>query len=210
MDAVVKKLAPAAEPDAGLAPRPSREEAEQAVRTLIAWIGENPDREGLRATPRRVVDAYSELYAGYDQDVEAVLGQKFREVGGYEDMVLVRDIPFASQCEHHMLPFNGLAHIAYYPTDGVVGLSKLARLVDLYGRRLQTQETLTGQIADALAGFVGGRGVAVMIEAEHSCMSLRGVRKTGASTTTSRFTGVFRDDPTEQSRFLSLVRAPGR
>jgi GTP cyclohydrolase I len=208
MDACVKKLA--RDNDAALPARPSREEAEEAVRTLIAWIGEDPKREGLLDTPRRVVNAYSELYAGYDQDVQAVLGQKFREVGGYEDMVLVRGIPFASQCEHHMLPFTGFAHIAYYPTDGVVGLSKLARLVDLYGRRLQTQETLTGQIADALAGFVGDRGIAVMLEAEHSCMSLRGVMKCGASTTTSRFTGIFRDDASERDRFLSLVRAPAR
>ncbi len=208
MDACVKKLA--RDNDAGLPARPSREEAEDAVRTLIAWIGEDPEREGLLDTPRRVVNAYSELYAGYDQDVEAVLGQKFREVGGYEDMVLVRGIPFASQCEHHMLPFTGFAHIAYYPTDGVVGLSKLARLVDVFARRLQTQETLTGQIADALAGFIGDRGIAVMLEAEHSCMSLRGVMKSGASTTTSRFTGIFQDDASERDRFLSLVRAPTR
>jgi GTP cyclohydrolase I len=204
MDAFLKTLAPG--PDAKLGARPTREEAEEAVRTLIAWIGEDPDREGLKATPRRVVDAYSELYAGYEQDVDAILAQKFRDVGGYEDMVLVRDIPFASQCEHHMLPFTGHAHIAYYPTDGVVGLSKLARLVDLYGRRLQTQETLTGQIADALVDFVGARGVAVMIEAEHQCMTLRGVQKHGASTVTTQFTGVFRDDPAEQIRFLTLLR----
>ena len=204
MDASVKQLKPDLH---AIAPtRPSRDEAEAAVRTLIAWAGDDPAREGLVATPERVVRAYRELYSGYDQDPSEILGTTFKEVGGYEDMVLVRDVPFYSHCEHHMVPFVGKAHIAYYPTDGVVGLSKLARLVDMYARRLQTQETLTAQITAALQDFLGNRGVAVMIEAEHMCMSMRGVQKAGASTMTSRFTGVFKDDAAEREKFLSLLR----
>ncbi len=187
-------------------PRPSREEAEAAVRTLIAWAGDDPRREGLLDTPRRVARAFEELYSGYGHDPQEVLARTFADVGGYQDMVLVRDIPFTSHCEHHMVPFMGTAHIAYYPIDGVVGLSKLARLVDIYARRLQTQETLTAQIADALEAYLGSRGVAVMIEAEHLCMSIRGVQKAGASTMTSRFTGVFREDAAEREKFLNLVR----
>ena len=204
MDAVVKNLRPAA--NSGFGQKPSREEAEAAVRTLIAWTGDCPDREGLRETPRRVVKAFEELYSGYDADPDAILERTFTDVGGYEDMVLVRDIPFHSHCEHHMLPFFGCAHIAYYPTDGVVGLSKLARLVDVFARRLQTQETMTAEIADALERALGARGVAVMVEAEHLCMSMRGVQKAGASTMTSRFTGVFRDSAAEREKFLSMVR----
>jgi GTP cyclohydrolase IA len=186
--------------------RPSREDAEAAVRTLIAWTGDNPDREGLRQTPTRVVRSFEELYSGYGQDPADILSVTFKEVGGYKDMVLVRDIPFFSHCEHHMVPFTGLAHIAYYPVEGVVGLSKLARLVDLYARRLQTQETMTAQISDALERYLGARGVAVMLEAEHMCMSMRGVQKAGASTMTSRFTGIFKDDAAERDKFLNLVR----
>jgi GTP cyclohydrolase I len=186
--------------------RPSREEAEAAVRTLIAWTGDDPDREGLLATPRRVVNAFGELYSGYGGDPAELLTTTFKEVNGYRDMVLVRDIPFYSHCEHHMVPFMGKAHIAYYPIDGVVGLSKLARLIDMYARRLQTQETLTAQVACALERYLGARGVAVMFEAEHLCMSMRGVQKAGASTMTSRFTGVFKDDQAEREKFLSLVR----
>jgi GTP cyclohydrolase IA len=207
MDAVVKTLPGQLDSRAGK--RPSDAEAEAAVRTLIAWLGDDPSREGLRETPRRVLAAYEELFAGYDQDPEAILGATFKEVGGYQDMVLVRDIPFYSHCEHHMLPFFGRAHIAYYPTDGVVGLSKLARLLDVYARRLQTQETLTAQIADCLEAAVGTRGVAVMLEAEHLCMSMRGVQKSGSSTMTSRFTGIFHNDPAEREKFLSLVHVPG-
>ena len=208
MDAVVKKLP--AQPNARPAPRPSRAEAEAAVRTLIAWLGDDPEREGLTETPRRVIAAYEELFAGYAQDAEAILGTTFKEVGGYQDMVLVRDIPFYSHCEHHMVPFFGKAHIAYYPVDGVVGLSKLARLLDVYARRLQTQETLTAQIADCLEAAVGTRGVAVMLEAEHLCMSMRGVQKSGSSTMTSRFTGIFQSEPAEREKFLSLVHAPAK
>lgn len=205
MDAVVKTLTPKDKSKA--AARPSREEAEAAVRTLIAWTGDNPEREGLIDTPRRVVKAYEELYSGYDMDTHQILERQFSDVEGYQDMVLVRDIPFHSHCEHHMLPFFGMAHIAYYPTDGVVGLSKLARLVDAFGSRLQTQEAMTAQITNALEDVLGARGVAVMLEAEHMCMSMRGVRKTGASTMTSRFTGVFFDDAAERDKFLNLVRA---
>ncbi|MGQ7794539.1 GTP cyclohydrolase I FolE [Faunimonas sp. B44] len=204
MGTVINTLS--AERGAQAAPRPSREEAEAAVRTLIAWAGDDPRREGLLDTPRRVARAFEELYSGYGHDPQEVLARTFADVGGYQDMVLVRDIPFTSHCEHHMVPFMGTAHIAYYPIDGVVGLSKLARLVDIYARRLQTQETLTAQIADALEAYLGSRGVAVMIEAEHLCMSIRGVQKAGASTMTSRFTGVFREDAAEREKFLNLVR----
>ena len=192
--------------EASIERRPSREEAEAAVRTLIRWAGDDPSREGLRDTPQRVVKAYRELYAGYGADPAAVLERVFEEVEGYGDMVLVRDIPFASHCEHHMVPFVGRAHIAYFPAKGVVGLSKLARLVEVFARRLQTQETMTAQIAEALDEALRPRGVAVMLEAEHMCMSLRGVQKAGSSTITSQFTGLFKDEPAEQVRFLTLLR----
>jgi GTP cyclohydrolase IA len=188
--------------------RPSREEAEAAVRTLLLWTGDDPEREGLRETPARVVKAYEELFSGYKHDASEVLSRVFEEVQGYDDLVLVRDIPFNSHCEHHMVPFIGKAHIAYYVgEEGVVGLSKLARLVDIYARRLQTQEALTAQIIGAIEKHLRPRGAAVMLEAEHLCMSMRGVMKQGASTVTNQFTGVFRDDPAEQVRFLSLVRS---
>lgn len=209
MDAVVKTLSsrlakPAVELPA--APRPSREEAEAAVRVLLRWAGDNPDREGLLDTPKRVVRAYEELFAGYDQDPNEMLERVFEEVSGYDDMVLVRDIPFASHCEHHMVPFIGKAHVAYFPSEGVVGLSKLARVVEAFARRLQTQETMTAQITEAIDNSLKPRGIAVMIEAEHMCMSIRGVQKQGASTITSQFTGIFRDDPSEQVRFYTLLR----
>jgi GTP cyclohydrolase I len=186
--------------------RPSREEAEEAVRVLLRWAGDDPLREGLLETPLRVTKAFEELYSGYGQDPGEVLDKVFEEVEGYDDVVLVRDIPFHSHCEHHMVPFFGKAHIAYYPSRGVVGLSKLARLVDVFARRLQTQEALTAQIAQSLDKRLKPRGVAVMLEAEHMCMSMRGVQKAGAITLTSQFTGVFKDDPAEQVRFLTLVR----
>jgi len=191
-------------------PRPSRAEAEQAVQTLLSYIGEDPDREGLLDTPRRVVEAYDELYQGYHQCPAEVLNRTFGETAGYDDFVLVRDIEFTSQCEHHMMPFYGKAHIAYTPVERVVGLSKLARLTDIFARRLQTQEHLTAQIAAAIDEILKPRGVAVMVEAEHTCMSVRGVAKHGAMTFTSRFTGMFRDNPAEQARFLSMVRGPHR
>jgi len=185
--------------------RPSREEAEAAVRTLIAWAGDDPSREGLLDTPRRVTGAYGEFFGGYRQDASEVLATTFKEVGGYDDVVLVRDIPFSSHCEHHMVPFFGKVHIAYLPQDGVVGLSKLARLVEVYARRLQVQENLTAQIIDAVNEHLNPRGAAVMIEAEHMCMSMRGVRAHGALTITQRFTGVFAEDRNEQDRFFAMV-----
>lgn len=189
--------------------RPSREEAEAAVRTLIAWAGDDPIREGLIDTPRRVAKAYKELYAGYEQDATEVLKRTFKEVGGYDDIVLVKDIPFSSHCEHHMVPFVGKAHIAYLPHDGVVGLSKLARLVDVFARRLQTQENLTAQIIDTLNESLNPRGAAVMLEAEHMCMSMRGIHAHGVSTITHRFTGVFAEDRNEQDRFYAMVGKRG-
>ncbi len=212
MDAVVKPLSPlpmrrqAPTGAPGKSNRPSREEAEAAVRVLLRWAGEDSEREGLLDTPRRVVKAYEELFSGYAQDPQKVLSTIFEDVEGYDDMVLVRDIPFASHCEHHMVPFVGKAHIAYFPADGVVGLSKLARVVDIFARRLQTQETMTAQIAEAVDEALKPRGIAVYIEAEHMCMSMRGVQKHGASTITTRFTGLFRDDPTEQARFFTMAR----
>jgi GTP cyclohydrolase IA len=198
-----------AEPSKSPVEKPTREEAMAAVRTLLRWAGEDPAREGLLDTPKRVVKAYEEFFSGYREKPEDVLDRVFREVDGYDDMVLVRDIPFASHCEHHMVPFVGKAHIAYYPTDGVVGLSKLARLVDVYAKRLQTQETMTAQIINAMTEALHPRGVAVYVEAEHMCMSMRGVQKQGSSTITTQFSGVFRDDPAEQARFFQMVHSKG-
>jgi GTP cyclohydrolase I len=199
MDEVVKLAAATA--------RPTRQEAEAAVRTLLAWAGDNPAREGLIDTPRRVVEAYEELFGGYDADPSEALARVFEEVEGYSDIVVLRDIPFVSHCEHHIAPFTGKAHIAYYPRGGAVGLSKLARVVEIFARRLQTQEAMTAQIAQAIERGLKPRGVAVMIEAEHSCMAMRGVKKFGASTVTTQFTGVFRTDRDEQRRFFDLLRA---
>lgn len=204
MDATAKPIKPAlvVEPEVT---RPTRAEAEAAVKTLIAWAGDNPEREGLLDTPKRVVKAYEELYEGYRQNAHEILSRTFDEVGGYDDIVFVRDIPFFSHCEHHMVPFVGKAHIAYLPTEGVVGLSKLARVTDVFARRLQTQETLTAQIIDAINDALNPRGAAVMLEAEHMCMSMRGIKKHGASTITQRFTGVFAEETAEQQRFFSLL-----
>ena len=202
MDAPLQAPAPA--PSQPVA-RPTRAEAEAAVRMLIAWAGDDPRREGLVETPKRVIDAYGQLFAGYTQDPQAILNRMFREVGGYDDIVLVKDIPFHSHCEHHMVPFFGKVHIAYLPHEGVVGLSKLARLVEVYARRLQTQENLTAQIIDAVNEHLNPRGAAVMVEAEHMCMTMRGVHAHGASTTTQRFTGVFAEERGERDRFFSLV-----
>ncbi len=185
---------------------PVPDEVQDAVRTLIRWAGDDPQREGLQDTPKRVAKAFKEFYSGYKDDPAEVLNKIFAEVEGYDDIVLVRDIPFYSHCEHHMVPFFGMAHIAYYPTKGVVGLSKLARLVEIFARRLQTQETMTSQIANAMEEALEPRGVAVMLEAEHMCMSMRGVQKAGAMTLTTQFTGVFKEEPAEQVRFLTLVR----
>ncbi|MBM3530272.1 MAG: GTP cyclohydrolase I FolE [Alphaproteobacteria bacterium] len=215
MDAIVKpwpKGTNPAQPESAQpsAARPSRDEAEAAVRTLIAYIGDDPNREGVLDTPKRVVGAYEELYRGYRESPSETLDRTFSETGDYDDLVLVRDIAFNSHCEHHMMPFTGVAHVAYKPVGRVVGLSKLARLVDVYARRLQTQEHLNSQIANAIEEILKPRGVAVMIEAEHTCMSLRGVEKPGALTVTTQFRGSFRDDPNEQLRFISMVRGNQR
>jgi len=185
--------------------RPTQEEAEAAVRTLIAWAGDDPTREGLLDTPGRVVRAYREFYAGYEQSPSDVLTRTFKDVGGYDDIVLLKDIPFSSHCEHHMVPFLGKAHVAYLPHDGVVGLSKIPRLVEVFARRLQTQENLTAQIIDAINENLNPRGAAVMLEAEHMCMTMRGVRAHGVNTITHRFTGVFAEDREERDRFFAFV-----
>ena len=186
-------------------PRPSREEAEAAVRTLIAYAGDDPNREGLLDTPKRVIGAYEEVYQGYRECPAEVLDRTFSETGGYDDFVLVKDISFYSHCEHHMMPFYGKAHVAYMPVDRVVGLSKLARLVDVYAHRMQTQEHLNSQVATAIEEILKPRGVAVMIEAEHMCMSIRGVTKPGSMTVTTHFSGAFRE-ANEQVRFMTMLR----
>lgn len=186
--------------------RPSREEAEAAVRTLLRWAGENPDREGLVDTPKRVVKAYEEMFSGYSLSPEQILGTVFDEVSGYNEPVLVRDIPFYSHCEHHMVPIIGKAHIAYLPDGRVVGLSKIPRVVDVFAKRLQTQESITAQIADALQEFLKPRGVAVLIEAEHMCMAMRGVKKQGSTTITATYRGFYKDNIEAQASFLKMVR----
>jgi GTP cyclohydrolase I len=203
---VERAISPSA--DKFLIKKPTLEQAEEAVRTLIRWAGDDPMREGLRETPHRVAKAYREFYKGYADDPDDILDRVFEEVEDYQDMVLVRDIPFYSHCEHHMVPFVGRAHIGYYPSKGVVGLSKLARIVDVYARRLQTQETMTAQIAKVIERTLKPRGVAVLIEAEHMCMSMRGVQKQGSSTMTTQYTGLFKD-PAEQVRFFTMVKSPG-
>jgi len=206
MDAVVKNFPKPMEPARAHGPKPSREEAEAAVRTLLAYMGENPEREGLLDTPKRFVKAYDELFGGYRTDPSEFLERTFSEIGSYDDLVLVRDIPFYSHCEHHVMPFTGKAHIAYVPVGRVVGLSKIARVIDAYAKRLQTQEHLTAQVASAIEDVLKPKGVAVMMEAEHTCMSMRGVAKPGSLTITTKFTGIFHDDPQEQARFMTLVR----
>ena len=183
---------------------PSRAEAEKAVETLLRYIGEDAGREGLRDTPARVIRAFDEFYAGYAQNAEAELGRTFEDISGYDDMVLVRDIDFVSHCEHHMVPVTGRAHVAYWPDAKVVGISKLARVVDIHARRLTSQETMTRQIGEVIARVLRPKGVAVIVEAEHQCMSTRGVGKQGAMTATSFFSGVFREDRDVQARFMGL------
>ncbi|SDR53155.1 GTP cyclohydrolase I FolE [Paraburkholderia tuberum] len=185
--------------------RPTPDEAEQAVRTLIRWAGDDPEREGLIQTPARVARAYREFFSGYDSDPMQILATTFSEVDGYDEMVVLKDIRFESYCEHHMVPINGRAHVAYLPEHRVVGISKLARLVDIYAKRLQIQEKMTVQIADALNTVLQPKGVAVILEAAHQCMSTRGVHKPGASLVTSRMLGAFRDDPSTRREFLSIV-----
>ncbi|KKB61823.1 GTP cyclohydrolase [Robbsia andropogonis] len=185
--------------------KPTREEAEKAVRTLIRWAGDDPDREGLLDTPSRVVRSYDEFFAGYAIDPATLLSTTFSEVDGYDEMVVLKDIRFESYCEHHMVPIIGKAHVAYLPNQRVVGLSKLARLVDAYAKRLQIQEKMTVQIADTLNATLEPKGVAVILEAAHQCMSTRGVHKAGSTMVTSRMLGAFREDASTRREFLSIV-----
>lgn len=187
-------------------PPVSQAQAEAAVRTLIEWAGDDPDREGLLETPARVARSYRELFQGYEQDPRAYLEKTFEEVGGYDELVVLKDIRFVSFCEHHMLPVVGVAHVGYLPTDRVVGISKLARVVRGYARRLQIQEKMTSEIARAVHEVLRPQGVGVVVEAEHSCMTLRGVNAPGASLSTSHLIGVVRDDPRTREEFLRLVR----
>ncbi len=210
MDALVKNSAAANKNDASAkvseVTRPSRQEAEAAVLTLLRWTGDDPQREGLLDTPARMVKAYQEMFSGYSEDPEAELGRTFEEVAGYDDMVLIKDIAFHSHCEHHVVPIIGKAHVAYLPDSRVVGLSKIARVVSIFARRLQTQESMTAQIADCIQDVLNPRGVAVMIEAEHMCMAMRGIRLSGSTTLTTRFTGGFVDNPHEQVRFMTMLK----
>ena len=186
--------------------RPSRDEAEAAIRTLIRWAGDDADREGVRDTPARVARAYEDFFRGYGEDPEAILSRTFEETEGYDEMVLLRDIRVESHCEHHMVPIIGVAHVAYLPNRRVVGISKLARVVDAYARRLQIQEKLTAQIANTINEVLQPRGVAVVIEAGHECMSTRGVHKPGVSMVTSRMLGAFRDDASPRREFLAMIQ----
>jgi GTP cyclohydrolase IA len=183
--------------------KPTRAEAEEAIRTLIRWAGDDPDREGLKDTPGRVVRAYEEWFSGYAEEPGALLQRTFEEVGGYDEIVILRDIAFHSYCEHHMAPISGKAHIGYLPNNRVVGISKLARLVNAFARRLQVQERLTAEIADTLEAVLQPHGVGVVIQATHQCMTTRGVQKHGASMVTSRMLGAFRTNPATRQEFLS-------
>jgi GTP cyclohydrolase I len=185
---------------------PTQAEAEAAVRTLIAWAGDDPDREGLLETPKRVAKAYRELFAGYETNPHEYLERTFEEVGGYDQLVILRDIRVVSFCEHHMLPFLGKAHVAYLPRDRVVGISKLARVVNGFARRLQIQEKLTAEIAEAIQEILQPKGVGVVLVSEHSCMTMRGVNTPGSSLTTSHLLGEVRDDPRTRQEFFELVR----
>lgn len=201
MDSVVKRR-PAA--SASLVRRPSRDEALEAVRTLLSWAGDDPTREGLRDTPARVVDAYREWFSGYDRDPADELAKTFEEVGGYDDIVLLKNIEVESHCEHHVAPFLGKAFVAYLPNQRVVGISKIAKVVEIFAKRLQTQETMTAQIAGAITSALEPLGVAVLIDAEHQCMTTRGVGHRHVTTVTTQFTGAFKDDRALQDRFLKL------
>ncbi|MEY4783327.1 MAG: hypothetical protein RIR41_1262 [Pseudomonadota bacterium] len=202
MDAEIKGKAKAGDEPFN---RPSRDEAEDAVRTLIAWAGDDPKREGLVDTPGRVVDAYEEWFKGYREDPREYLSRTFDDVKGYDDIVMLRDIDVESHCEHHMAPFLGKAYVAYMPLDNVVGISKIARVVEIYSKRLQTQETMTSQILNAIQEVLKPEGVAVMIDAKHECMTTRGVHHPNVSTITTQFSGVFRSDKELRERFLRLT-----
>ena len=206
MDGFSKTPAPRAANESGppKPARPTREQAMEAVRTLLAWAGDDPTREGLIETPRRVVEAYEEWFSGYAEDPDTLLSKTFEDVEGYDDIVMLRDIEVESHCEHHVAPFLGKAYVAYVPDDKVVGISKLARVVEVFARRLQNQETLTRQIAQAIEAGLKPKGVAVLIDAEHQCMTPRGVHHRHVSTITTNFTGAFKSDPALQQRFLSF------
>jgi len=186
--------------------RPSKADAEEAVKTLIRWAGDDPDREGLRETPSRVVRSFAEFYSGYHLDPDEVLMKTFAETGGYDEMVLIRDIDVESHCEHHMVPITGKAHVAYIPNRRVVGISKLARVVEIFSKRLQIQEKMTVDIAETIDRVLKPQGVAVVIEASHQCMTTRGVHKPGADTVTSHMLGAFRNDPSTRREFLAMIR----
>jgi GTP cyclohydrolase I len=188
-------------------PRPSEGEAMEAVKTLIRWAGDDPMREGLRDTPHRVVEAYREFYAGYEESPEEVLARTFEEVEDYDEMVLLKSMRLESHCEHHMVPIIGFANVAYIPNKKVVGISKIARLVDVFAKRLQTQEILTMQVADAIERVLKPRGVAVLIDANHQCMTTRGVHKTETTTITTRMTGLFKTDAAKRAEFMGLINA---
>lgn len=186
--------------------RPSRDEAKKAVETLLRWAGEDPAREGLLDTPERVVKAYEEFFSGYTKDASKELSKTFEDIQGFDDMVLVKGIDFVSHCEHHMVPILGKAHVAYWPTERVVGISKLARIVDIYARRLVSQENMTRNIVNVIDEVLAPKGVAVMIDANHQCMSTRGVNKNASSTVTTMFSGIFKDDRDVQRRFMDMIR----
>lgn len=188
--------------------KPTRAQAEDAVRTLIAWAGDDVAREGLLDTPKRVVKAYEEFFAGYEEDPSKILSKTFEEVEDYDEMVLLKNMRFESHCEHHMVPIIGVAHIAYIPEKRVVGISKLARLLDVYAKRLQTQETMTAQIADAIDHTLNPKGVAVIIDAAHQCMTTRGVHKSETTTITSRLHGLFKSDARTRQEFMTLISSP--
>ena len=188
--------------------KPTREQAEKAVKTLIEWAGDDPTREGLVETPKRVAKAYEQFFEGYDLDPEEILRKTFEEVEGYDEMVIVKDIRLESHCEHHIVPILGKAHIGYIPNNRVVGISKLARIVDVFGKRLQTQETMTSQIANVIQKVLDPKGVAVVIDASHQCMTTRGVHKPEASTVTSAMKGIFKENAVTRNEFLSFVTLP--
>lgn len=187
--------------------RPSREEAEKAVETLIRWAGDDPAREGLKDTPGRVTRAYEEFFKGYALDAEKELSRTFEDIQGFDDMVIVRDIEFTSHCEHHMVPIIGRAHVGYWPDQKIVGISKLARIVDIYAKRLVSQETMTKQVVNCIENALSPKGAAVMIDANHQCMSIRGVNKLQSSTVTTMFSGVFKDDEHVRRRFMDMIKA---
>ena len=185
--------------------KPTREEAMAAVKTMLAWAGDDPNREGLLDTPKRVVNSYKEFFSGYAMDPYEILNKTFEEIAGYDEMIIIKDIQLESTCEHHMAPILGKAHVAYIPNKRVVGISKLARIVDVYGKRLQTQETMTAQIADTIQRVLDPKGVAVVIDAAHQCMTTRGVHKENSTTITSRMLGIFRTDYRTRSEFMNLI-----